>query len=125
MLGRKNGFSHQGSCLVWRRGQELSQGSQDVGIICAWDAATVCAQEPRVYVPGMLCFVPRDWGPVQGWCPHPQSRKRQFWLCHEDHFGQRSRGSCATPWSGKPDSPHQELQAEDGTLQHKANTHSP
>lgn len=44
-------------------------------------------------------------GPEQGWGPHPQPRKGWFWLCHEDHRGQHSRGSCATPRPGEPDSP--------------------
>lgn len=63
--------------------------------VYVWDAVMMCAQEPGVQaspVPGILCFVPRDWGPVQGWCPHPQPRKGRFLLCHKDHLGQSAPG---------------------------------
>lgn len=87
----------------------LSQGSRDVG--------TVCAQGRRAHEwPRRCVLYPGALGVL---IPSPE---RDVFGSAMTPFGQSSRDSCATPWPGAPESPHQ---VEDGTLQHKANTHPP
>lgn len=98
-------------------GDNVCLGCSDAVCPGSWGAGTHTFLRGCVLYPGT-----RAWCRDGDLIPSPDGEC--FWLCHEDHLGQRSGILVPHPGLGSL-SLLQGLQVEDGTLQHKANTHPP